>query len=419
MIKFYDIILFIGLSGGLMLCSILFFKKTGNKYLGRLLAISLLLITLYFIVYESLLTRLILQVPALYSVAFPFYYLIPPVCYLYVQGKLEARQELKKSDLLHFIPGLLACFDLIPFYLQPESIKFSYILSILDDVTRSHSLKMGFLSPSIHFHLRLIQAFVYLGAQVLALINYNRNVEPEVKLSQQCLRWLTSYTCLVVLIYVNLFVLTLDVDTHLASHKKLSELNGLPMTFIAFSFLGIVLNLFFTPEILYGFNTAPAVMKIESPVKDAVVDLVLMNAQQSTDEEAEVETEKEQALLSPKQLSSFVEKLESQLEQQELYREQKLIITGLAAKVDIPPRTLSYILNTYYQKRYTDFINQYRVNYVISRFEKDDWRGMTLEGLAFEAGFSSRSTFFTAFKKCTGNTPSEYLEQITAMRALA
>ncbi|WP_207423832.1 AraC family transcriptional regulator [Desertivirga brevis] len=417
MIKFYDIILFIGLSGGLMLCSVLFFKRSGNKYLGRLLASSLLLITLYFIVYESLLTRLILQMPALYGIAFPFYYLIPPVCYLYVQGKLKGRQGLKKVDLIHFIPGLLALLDLIPFYLQPENVKASYMLSILDDVTLSHSLKMGFLSPAIHFHLRLVQAFLYLGAQMWALITYVRNGNSEVRLSKQCLRWLTSYTCLVILIYTNLFVLTIDVETHLAAHMKLTELHGLPMTFIAFSFLGIVLNLFFNPEILYGLNPVHDPVKIESPVEKEIIKLVPSEYEEAVNEESGYE--KDSALIPAEQLSVFVQRLEMQLEQQELYREQKLVITGLAAKVDIPPRTLSYILNSHYQKRYTDFINQYRVNYVISRFEKDDWRGMTLEGLAFEAGFSSRSTFFTAFKKFTGNTPSEYLEQNGEMQASA
>ena len=37
---------------------------------------------------------------------------------------------------------------------------------------------------------------------------------------------------------------------------------------------------------------------------------------------------------------------------------------------------------------------------------------MTLEGIASEVGFNSRTTFFNAIKKSTGLSPSEYISQI-------
>ena len=39
----------------------------------------------------------------------------------------------------------------------------------------------------------------------------------------------------------------------------------------------------------------------------------------------------------------------------------------------------------------------------------------TLESLAFEIGFSSYSPFFKAFKKYTGDSPNEYVQNLVAL----
>jgi AraC-like DNA-binding protein len=38
-------------------------------------------------------------------------------------------------------------------------------------------------------------------------------------------------------------------------------------------------------------------------------------------------------------------------------------------------------------------------------------RKLTIEGMAFESGFNSKTVFNTCFKKETGLTPSQYLKQ--------
>jgi transcriptional regulator GlxA family with amidase domain len=37
-----------------------------------------------------------------------------------------------------------------------------------------------------------------------------------------------------------------------------------------------------------------------------------------------------------------------------------------------------------------------------------EWKNLSLEGMAWAVGFKSRTTFFRAFIKLTGQSPSEY-----------
>ena len=94
---------------------------------------------------------------------------------------------------------------------------------------------------------------------------------------------------------------------------------------------------------------------------------------------------------------------------QEYFKEKGITIPLLATKLNIPPRHLSALLKQHYQTKFNDFINGYRITFVKDKIEKEEWRNITIEALAEEAGFSSRSTFYTAFKKSTGQTPAEYI----------
>lgn len=73
---------------------------------------------------------------------------------------------------------------------------------------------------------------------------------------------------------------------------------------------------------------------------------------------------------------------------------------------------LSNTINGYYQKKFNDFVNEHRTNYVLNRLESDlNFRNYTVEHIADLSGFSSTSAFYTAFKKNTGLTPSYYIKR--------
>jgi len=89
----------------------------------------------------------------------------------------------------------------------------------------------------------------------------------------------------------------------------------------------------------------------------------------------------------------------------------------LAEKFDISSGYLSQIINRKEGKNFFDFINSYRVNAFKEMVLKDEYSHLSILGVAFEAGFKSKSTFNLSFKKLTGTTPSAYKKSVTLSKS--
>lgn len=91
------------------------------------------------------------------------------------------------------------------------------------------------------------------------------------------------------------------------------------------------------------------------------------------------------------------------------YLDASLSLRSLATEIGIHPNQLSWLLNTKLGKSFNDFVNGYRV----TKFKKlalDQTNDhITLIGLAYEAGFNSKTVFNTYFKKAEGQTPKAWL----------
>ena len=51
---------------------------------------------------------------------------------------------------------------------------------------------------------------------------------------------------------------------------------------------------------------------------------------------------------------------------------------------------------------------------VKERLKSEDYTNLTILAIAYDSGFTSKSSFNTVFKEKTGQTPSEYLAALNA-----
>ncbi len=90
------------------------------------------------------------------------------------------------------------------------------------------------------------------------------------------------------------------------------------------------------------------------------------------------------------------------------YLDSELHLAALALKVDVSTHKLSQVINENLNKNFFDFVNEYRIEQVKEFLVDPANNHLKIVSLAYDSGFSSKSTFYNLFKKSEGVTPAEY-----------
>lgn len=102
------------------------------------------------------------------------------------------------------------------------------------------------------------------------------------------------------------------------------------------------------------------------------------------------------------------QKLLDLVSSEKIYQNPNLNMTMLAEQLELSNGYVSQIINQKEKKNFFDFINSYRIEEVKLNMANPAFAHYTILGIAQEAGFKSKSTFNSVFKKFTGKTPSEF-----------
>lgn len=114
----------------------------------------------------------------------------------------------------------------------------------------------------------------------------------------------------------------------------------------------------------------------------------------------------------PEEDASAVEaRIKAAMTERQLYKRPGLTLGELADEVAATPHEVSQVLSTRLGRNFYNFVNEHRIEHVKQGLRTSD---RSVLDLAFEAGFQSKSTFNSAFRKATGTTPREFRQRATA-----
>lgn len=394
---------------GIVLSFILFFfnkgYKTANRYLaGFFFFISLFILSQYSGLYgqSEVLAAIFASAPT------PFVFLIGPLSFFYIRSVLRDHSGLSKADAFHFLLFLLEFIGMIPYFFSSWEYKLEVARVLLsDDWHVTHlSLNKIFVSP-INSFLRPLHILAYMGLGWYLMLSYYRKpMRSFTPLAQTRLvkKWLfifisvfTAFTVCYCLLTVNLLIY---------SSKQLFQANSTALL-LAGSVSVLALNIFtlLFPQILYGLpriiRLVPQPTDTNQPqsIKEAIPETTAPTTV-SVEEEGDAHMENE-----------IAEKLAELYKNKQPWTDKNFSIATLAIQLHVPEHHLRYYFNHGLQVSFSEHRNQLRVEHAKQLLQDDTLHHLSIEGIGAQAGFSSKSTFFAVFKKATGQTPKEFLEQ--------
>ncbi len=122
-----------------------------------------------------------------------------------------------------------------------------------------------------------------------------------------------------------------------------------------------------------------------------------------------LETKSEQVITGEENILAGLYKL---LDEQKIYLKPQISQKEVAEILETNTSYLSRVINKNFNLNFNNLINKYRVEEVQRLLSTENARVLTIEAIAKESGFHSKSAFQSAFKKFTGMTPSAYLREV-------
>jgi AraC-like DNA-binding protein len=302
-----------------------------------------------------------------------FLLLYGPLFYLYARGVIYKDFRLSGATLLHLTPYLLLTASLLSFgNLMPGTTEEFLAIEL--------PWQYYTIGALIYTHF-----FVYLGLTYLTLLKYRKIIKNEYsQIDQINLDWLSfslnSFGLLTIVSLIHNFIAPAkNVYVFMATLVLL-------LLFIFYFVNRVILKALRQPEIFAGIG--------------------------------QNETARYQgSSLTAGQVEEYRQKLLTLLRTDKPFLNPQVSLSDLSEKLSISSKNLSQVINQTFAKNFFDFINSYRIQEVqhILKDSRDD--KMTILEAMYEAGFNSKSSFNTAFKKETGQTPSEFRKNISRMRS--
>jgi AraC-like DNA-binding protein len=305
---------------------------------------------------------------------FPILFLFGPLLYFYV-GSLSIEDfKLKLNHIWHLIPLAL----------------ISIHRSTIDAVSVSSSSNLAenpaFIFNKIYFVLLIISMLVYWIFSVKLISIHKKNIPFYFSnySSKNTLNWLIF----VVLIFLLFFVAELFVS----SFEKMFDIN-----LIKFPILFTNLTIFTFIMVFFGINQS-AIYKFNKKDVDS-------------SEDESIEKYKHSAL-NESQIEDITKKVFEYVKMKKPYLNLDFSFQMMVDDLGISRQNLSQVINTGQKKNFYKLINEFRVEEVKEMLASNKHSNLTVLGIAFECGFSSKTTFNRIFKEETGMTPTAYIKAL-------
>ena len=397
-------LLYISILG--ILLSVILFSFTARLYrssvflAGFFLLSSLYGFNIYALYYSK--SELIVSIVLIYSNFSIF--LHGPMLYWYIRGTLTDNPRLRRSDAWHLLPAVIFFVFSLPYIFIPMDEKLRITAELVKNINNIQIINPPILYPLIPtqfvFLLKIVQPLTYLIVSAWMLAKYLKTGHKNFIMSGQQIitKWLMVLVGFLLILAVGDSILHIEAFfTHDSSifytfnFLRISSTIGL---------IGFMISPLFFPTILYGLPIIPSAPESLNTTEDVGY--------------SERKSQKvSMKVFEAAYLTQIQERIESEMIIGKVYLQDDFNLTKLSFLTQIPVHHLAYFFKEHVGETFHDFKNKWRVEHAKKLIREGKNRTMTLEAIGQMSGFTSRNTFFIAFKRIEGISPGEYAKGLT------
>jgi len=362
---------------------ILIFNKKNRSTADYVLAFWLAMMGLVLLAYYQEVKGVAADYPIFLGFNTCLSMLMGPLTYIYVLSITRKDQPLNAIQLLHAIPYVF--FTVVVFAklneYQGQSIEEARL--IIEDSKIPVFMALGLT--------RIFMGSIYLVISFMLLKKHRKQIGDEFSYTRNInLRWLLQVVLAMMVIWITVIVMNVLGNFNDWIPMRLGD-NLIHMVVTLAVFFGGFHGI--KQQVIYA---APAVAeKTEAKVEGV----------ESTSQYAKSSLRKDQS-------QELLKKLLNYMEDEKPFLDGKLSLNQVAQNLEISSNHLSQAINENLGKNFYDFVNGYRVEMVKQKIAEPANERFTLLAIAYDCGFSSKSSFNEVFKKFTGLTPSQYQKQL-------
>lgn len=384
---------------------VFFFSKTKNEPF-KPLSIFMLLNFLYFGFSLSYYYANYKILTLTYYLSLPVALSLLPVFYIYIQSLTQRKFRISQKDFIHFIPSLVVLLLNFPYLLLSYNEKLWFVSGGYGQITDNMLLiYLKWINRIGVFGFINLQLIVYLTLSVYFYKRYKMEIEEIFSYKENIdLKWIKVLViCFFIFFLMIDFVHFLNVKTN-QPHRILFNTSMLVFNFVIFAYGLYQKNIFIKPSLSdntgFSFNE---INKLKNEKKSSET----FDEKINEEIEEELTSKYQKSTLSDRVKNKIISDLEKYMTKKP-YCYCNLTIDDVAEALNTNTKYLSQVINETYQKNFYTYINSFRINDSKEMLINPEYSNYSTEGIAKSVGFNSKSSFYSAFKKYTGQTPVEF-----------
>jgi len=330
----------------------------------------------------------------------PLYLLVGPMLYFYVRGVLADDFVWKNTDWFHFAPALIQLIAISPYLL---TVPFSEKMTLVNELTQNSdevvSMRFNMFFSTLQNSLyRFLSVIVYWVISFRLILKFLFNSRSSITYNLQrsvVMRWLLylHISFLILTLLYAVFLYRFGADSAFLNSQASYTLQ----TAIAFFIIVNNLSLLLFPELLFGIIRTRSLRSLQVVAQDLSL----------TMEDKETEDNS----LPFKNHDYFLElgnRLKDYMEEGRPYLSKNFNLSEASRFLNVPQHHLTLCIREIFDDNFSGFRNSYRIRHAQSILKDPSNAIKTIDAIADETGFSSRTSFYKAFDRITGISPNEY-----------